>query len=156
MLDRISPTESSIGKVDPSLRFVGPATADGQFGAGPANDYFTALENGASVKPVALSFHGYGYWDNTVSDRTIFDGDHTGSGGIRSMAATARALHETYPATPLWMTEVNVNADWGNDPAGRPSGPFGVAWWADAYARLAPLGVQMLHSYDLVDGPQLE
>ncbi len=140
--------------VDPTIRFVGPAAANGQFGSGAGTDYFSTLEQGARVKPAALSFHGYGYWDNTVSDRVIFNGDRSGAGGIPDMARTARSLHHAYPATPIWMTEVNVNADWGNDPLGRPSKAFGAAWWGSAFVRLAGDGVSLMHEYDFVDAPQ--
>jgi hypothetical protein len=144
-------------KVDPSLRFVGPATAGGQFGSstGVGNDYVTQLESGATVKPFALSFHGYGYWDNTVPDKWIFDGDGTqGGGGIGDIVSAASLIHSSYPGTPIWLTEVNVNSAWGNDTYKRPWTAFGAAWWASVYSQLAPLGVQMIHQYDVMDSPQ--
>jgi hypothetical protein len=144
--------------IDPTLRFVGPATADGQFGSttGVDNPYITALMTSATVKPYALSFHGYGYWDNSVSDATIFNGDGSPgiNGGIDDIAAAAQAVHSAYPATPIWITEINVNAAWGNDPHGRPWGPYAAAWWGSAFAQLAPLNVAMIDQYDVCDGPQ--
>jgi hypothetical protein len=144
--------------VDPALKFIGPATADGQFGSttGVDNPYITALMSAATVKPYALSFHGYGYWDNSVSDATIFNGDGSPgiNGGIDDIAAAARAVHSAYPRTPIWITEINVNADWGNDPHGRPWGPFAAAWWGSAWVQLAPLSVAMIDQYDICDGPQ--
>jgi hypothetical protein len=142
--------------VDPGLRFIGPATAGGQFGssAGVGNDYITTLMRGARTAPYALSFHGYGYWDNTVTDKWIFDGDNTGAGGIPDFVKTASLVHRIYPERPIWITEMNVNADWGADPHGRPWGPFGAAWWASAYIRLAPLNVALLDQYNLAEGPQ--
>jgi hypothetical protein len=144
--------------VDPSVKFIGPATAGGQFGsdAGVGNDYITTLMRGAKVGPYALSFHGYGYWDNTVTDKWIFDGDGTssGAGGIPDIAHTAAAVHRIYPKLPIWITEMNVNADWGADPHARPWGAFGAAWWGSAYIQLAPLNVALLHQYNVAEGPQ--
>src|SRR3954454_5460377 len=91
---------------DPKLRLVGPASAGGQFGSnsGVGNDYITTLLHGARVKPYAISFHGYGYWDNGVSDAWIFDGDNTHAGGIPDFVRTARLLHRAYPTKPVWIT----------------------------------------------------
>lgn len=141
--------------VDPTLRFVGPATAGGQFGAdvGRADDYFTPLM-AQPVKPSAISFHGYGYWDNAASDATILHGDSSGAGGIPSIVEAAAALHRAYPSTPIWIDEMNVNADWGADPRGRPWGALAAAWWGTAYAELAPVGVTLVDQFDLIDGPQ--
>jgi hypothetical protein len=112
-------------KVDPSLKFVGPATAGAQFGSSvtSGNDYIDKLMAGATVKPAAISWHGYGYWDNSVTDQTIFDGDSSGSGGIGpGIVSPARTIAATYPGVPQWLTEVNVNAAWGNDTYQRPGG----------------------------------
>jgi len=144
--------------VDPTLKLVGPATANGQVGSGTGadNEYIKTLMAGAQVKPSVLSFHGYGYWDNTVSDKWIFDGDGSPgpNGGIDDIVAAAQSVHDTYPTIPMWITEINVNADWGNDPRGRPWGPLGAAWWGTAYVELAPLNVSVLHQYDIAGEPQ--
>ena len=148
---------SAMLAVDPTLKFVGPATAGGQFGSGarPNSEYFTPLE-GAAVLPSALSFHGYGYWSNAVRDRVLFNGDGSGypDGGIDDMQHTARSLQAAWPGTPIWIDEMNVNADWGNDPHRRPWGPLAAAWWGTAFAMLAPLHVEMLDTYDIEDSPQ--
>lgn len=141
--------------VDPTLRFVGPATAGGQFGSGGADDYVTALMNGAQVKPSALSFHGYGYWDNSVPDKWLFDGDGTsGGGGIKLISDTSAAVHAAYPTMPIWVTEVNVNSAWGNDPYSRPWTALGAAWWGSMFSQLAPRGAGMIHQYEVMESPQ--
>jgi Glycosyl hydrolases family 39 len=140
--------------VDPTIKFVGPATSGGQFGSTSYNEYVTDLLSGATVKPAAISFHGYGYWDNSVSDQTIFDGDSTGAGGIANIVADTQAIHSLAPSTPLWIDEVNVNAAWGNDPHARPWNAFSAAWWGSLFTQEAPLGVAMIHQYDVVDAPQ--
>jgi hypothetical protein len=141
--------------VDPTLEFVGPATAGGQFGSGDSgNAYIDQLMQNGTVAPSVISFHGYGYWDNDVDDSLLFDGDNTGSGGIPDFVNSAMRVHEAYPDKPIWIDEMNVNADWGNDPHTRPWGPLGAAWWGTAFAKLAPLHVEMLHTYDIEDSPQ--
>lgn len=106
---------------------------------------------GPTVKPYALSFHGYGYWDNAVSDNTMFVGDGTPgvNGGIDDIVAAAQDVHATYPGMPIWITEVNVNAAWGDDPHGRPWGPFAAAWWGTAFVDLVPQNMALLHQYDI-------
>jgi hypothetical protein len=141
--------------VDPTLKFVGPATAGGQFGSGnTGNEYVDTLMQGATRQPDAISFHGYGYWDNTVTDRWIFDGDNTGAGGIPDMVEAAQAIKTNYPSKPIWITEMNVNSDWGADTHHRPWNEFAAAWWASAYTELAPANVAMLDQYDAVESPQ--
>ncbi len=104
--------------------------------------------------PYAISFHGYGYWDNTVTDKWIFDGDNTGAGGIPDIKSSASSIHQHYPSKPLWITEINVNADWGEDTHHRPWNEFAAAWWASAYTELAPVNVAMLDHYNIVESPQ--
>jgi hypothetical protein len=147
--------------VDPTLKFVGPATAGSQFGSSTTtgNQYVDDLMTSASVKPAALSFHGYGSWDNSVTDQTIFDGDNSDPanhccGGITDIVGGVKALHTYYPTLPIWLTEVNVNAAWGNDPYQRPWTAFGAAWWGALFQQVAPLGVAMIHEYDVIDAPQ--
>lgn len=140
--------------VDPTLAFVGPATSGGQFGAGNGNAYVSELMSRGRPRPVAISFHGYGYWDNSVTDRTIFDGDSTGAGGIPDIVRWVKIFHTQYPREPIWLTEVNVNADWDNDPYERPWTALGAAWWGTLFTRVAPLGVGIIHQYDLIDDSQ--
>ncbi|HEX8918071.1 MAG TPA: hypothetical protein VF898_06190, partial [Chloroflexota bacterium] len=140
--------------VDPTVKFVGPATSGGQFGSTSYNTYVTSLLAGATVQPAAISFHGYGYWDNSVTDQTIFDGDSTGSGGITNIVSDTQALHALAPSTPLWIDEVNVNAAWGNDAYSRPWNAFSAAWWGSLFTQVAPLGVGMINQYDVADSPQ--
>src|SRR4051812_23912011 len=117
--------------VDPTLKLVGPATAGAQFGSSTGADYIPKLMAGATVMPYAISFHGYGYWDNTVSDKWIFDGDGTSGcacGGVADINNPAKAIGKAYPGYPLWITEVEGNRDWVTDPNKQPSGALGAAW----------------------------
>lgn len=83
-----------------------------------------------------------------------FDGDNTGSGGIPDIKFSATRIHTNYPAEPIWITEMNVNADWGMDPHQRPWNEFAAGWWASVYSELAPLGVAKLDHYNVVENPQ--
>lgn len=144
---------------DPTLKFVGPATAGAQFGSSTStgNQYVDDLMAHATTKPAAISFHGYGYWDNTVADQWIFDGDGTtgcACGGITDIVNGVKAMRAQYPSTPVWLTEVNVNADWGDDSYKRPWSEFAAAWWGALFQQTAPLGVGMIHQYDAADAPQ--
>ncbi len=111
------------------------------------------------IKPSALSFHGYGYWDNTVTDKWIFDGDNTEPaaqccGGVIDLLNGVKNIRTSYPNLPVWLTEVNVNADWGNDANKRPWNELAIAWWATMFQQIAPQGAGIIHQYDVADGPQ--
>jgi hypothetical protein len=54
----------------------------------------------------------------------------------------------------MWITEINVNADWGEDTHHRPWNEFAAAWWAAAYTELAPENVAMFDHYNIVESPQ--
>lgn len=146
---------------DSSLKFVGPATAGAQFGSSQTtgNQYVDYLMTNSVTKPTALSFHGYGYWDNTVSDKWVFDGDNSDPannccGGITDFVNGVNGIHSSYPTLPIWLTEVNVNADWGNDTHKRPWSEFAAAWWGAMFAQGAPINVGIIHQYDALDDVQ--
>jgi len=148
-------------QVDPTLKFVGPATAGSQFGSSTTtgNQYVDNIMTGATTKPSVISFHDYGYWDNTVTDQWIFDGDNSDPtnhccGGIIDIVNGVNAIHSAYPSVPIWLTEVNVNADWGADTYKRPWSEYAAAWWGAAFQQVAPLNVGIIHQYDVADGPQ--
>ena len=121
--------------VDPSLKLVGPAVS------GSAPEYVPTLLQRAQHKPDVLSFHLYGGGNNSDTDTAMFSG----------LASGVAAADPSWN-TPIWVTELNVNSDYETqDPHGRPSGPFGVAWGASAFRALALAGVTLLHQYDFVD-----
>ncbi len=134
--------------VDPAIKLVGPTTG------GPVTtrvpDYLPALLAGARHRPDVLSFHAYGGWLNTQTDRFLFDGD----GMCCGLAAIDRGLAQVRSIageTPIWITELNVNAAWdGDDPAARPWTAYGAAWGASAFARFARAGVDTVYQFQFV------
>jgi hypothetical protein len=134
--------------VDPSIKLVGPTTGAPVTTRIP--DYLPALIAGARHRPDAVSFHGYGGWLNAQTDRFLFDGDGAccGLAGIDRGVAQVRA---TAGETPIWTTELNVNAAWdGDDPAARPWTAYGAAWGASAFARFARAGVGTVYQFQFV------
>jgi hypothetical protein len=131
--------------VDPAIKLIGPATSS----AVPNNvpDYVPALIANASRKPDVVSFHAYGGWHNSQSDRFLFDGD----GGCCGIAGIERGLAQVRaeaPGIPVWITELNVNSAWSeDDPMQRPWTAFGVAWGASAFERLARQGVETIFEF---------
>lgn len=134
--------------VDPSIKVVGPATANIDTGQDP--EYIPDLMQNATYKPDIISYHGYGGWDNSQSDLDMFDGDS----GLRYIVNGADQVHSWAPGKPVWVTEINVNAAWGNDPAKRPWSAYGVAWVAAAFRNLGLKGVALLNQYDFIEIPQ--
>ena len=141
----------SMRAVDPSIKVVGPATANVETGQDP--EYVPDLMQHAIYKPDVISYHGYGGWDNSQGDLEMFDGgpDTDGLAYIVNGVDTVRAWA---PGKPIWLTEMNVNADWGNDPARRPWTAYGVAWGATAFRNLGLKGVALLNQYDFIEIPQ--
>jgi len=130
--------------VDPEIKLIGPATSS----AVPnVPDYLPALIANATRKPDAVSFHAYGGWSNTQTDRFFFDGD----GGCCGIAGIERGLAQVQaeaPGIPVWITELNVNSAYGqDDPTQRPWTAFGAAWGASAFQRLARDGVQTIFEF---------
>ena len=145
--------------VDPTIKFIGPAGGGDQYGVGSSNPYVDSIMTGATVKPYAISIHFYGYWQNGEPDKFYFDGDGSqGGGGITDVVASIKAIQAVYPTSPLWLTEVNVNADWGA--SGMNDDEMGAAWWGALMQAVAPLHIGLLHQFDfsgsnlfgLVDG----
>jgi hypothetical protein len=131
-------TVSKMLAVDPSIKFIGPVASPQGNGTG---NYFTSLLAGATRKPDVLSFHGYGGWLTTQGDQEIFD-------SIDTLVALLGQVRSWAPDIPVWITELNVNAAWGDDPTHRPYNAYGAAWGASAFRRLALGGAAALFQYE--------
>jgi Glycosyl hydrolases family 39 len=134
--------------VDPSIKVVGPATANIDTGQDP--EYVPDLMQNAIYKPDVISYHGYGGWDNSQSDFDMFDGDS----GLRYIVNGVDQVHSWAPGKPVWITEMNVNAAWDNDPTKRPWSAYSVAWGAAAFRNLGLKGVALLNQYNFIESPQ--
>jgi hypothetical protein len=143
---------ASMLAVDPTIKLVGPATANAVTRHIP--DYLPALMAGAVRRPDIVSFHGYGGWLNTQSDDMLFAGDRTCC-GLDTIERGIERVKERAPGTPIWITEMNVNSAWDrDDPAARPWKAFGAAWGASAFRRLALAGVSAVFQFKFV-APEL-
>jgi hypothetical protein len=128
--------------VDPTIKLVGPATSQ----AGVA-DYVPALLTGAAHKPDIISFHGYGGWLNSQTDRFLFEGDGT-SFGLRGIERVVARVRTWAPGIPVWISELNVNAAFDESPsAERAWNAFGAAWGASAFRTLALSGADAVFQY---------
>jgi len=130
--------------VDPGIKLIGPATSS----AVPnLPGYLPALIANATRKPDVVSFHAYGGWGNTQTDRFFFDGDG-GCCGIPGIERGLAQVQAEAPGIPVWITELNVNSAYGeDDPTQRPWTAFGAAWGASTFQRLARHGVQTIFEF---------
>ena len=128
--------------VDPTIKLVGPATANALTRHSP--EYVPALMERALRKPDVVSFHGYGGWANSQSDQFLFKSRCCGLDAIVNGLARVRAWA---PGIPVWITELNVNSAWTSDPAERPYRAYGAVWGASAFRRLALDGAGALFQY---------
>ena len=137
--------------IDPTIKLVGPATANVDTGYTP--EYIPTLIAHANYQPDAISYHGYGGWDNTQTDSEIFDGGPD-TGGLAYIVNGVNEVKQWAPGKPIWITELNVNAAWGDDPHKRPWTAYGVAWGATAFRNLALQGVSLMNQYDVIESAQ--
>lgn len=130
--------------VDASIKLVGPATAHGTTANTP--DYIPALLSGARRKPDILSFHGYGGWLNSQSDRFLFAGQN-GSFGLDAIERGLARVKAWAPGIPVWITELGVNSVWEEEGSQRAWTAFGAAWGASAFRGLALGGADAVYQY---------
>jgi hypothetical protein len=131
--------------VDPTIKLVGPTTAHGITGEVP--EYLPALLNGATHQPDVVSFNDYGGWLNSQSDTFLFGGGSECC-GLDAIARGLAQVRAWAPGTPVWITELNVDAAWDqDDPARRPWTAYGAAWGASAFQRLARGGADVVFQY---------
>jgi len=131
--------------VDPSIKLVGPATANATT-AGDS-DYLPALMSRAAHKPDIVSFHGYGGWLSSQTDRFLFVGGD-GSFGLDGIERGLARVKAWAPGVPVWVTELNVNSAFDQRrEAQRAWDGFGAAWGASAFRRLALGGADALFQY---------
>jgi hypothetical protein len=131
--------------IDPTIKVIGPATAQAVTASRP--DYIPALLDGAVHKPDVISFHAYGGWSNSQSDRFLLDG-LDGRFGLPAIAQGIAGVRALARGTPIWITELNVNSAWDrDDPTERPWTAFGAAWGASAFRLLALGGADAVFQY---------
>ncbi len=149
--------------VDPTIQVVGPV-ATNPISLGPQSviptalttspadnsyldlrDYVQVLMTSGNA-PDVVSYHGYGGFQGAA------DTDSALMSRIDGIVADIRSNVLPYVGnTPVWHTEANVNA--GNDTTNRPALSFGAAWDAELYARLAPLGIGVIHQFTYANSP---
>jgi hypothetical protein len=118
----------------------------------------------------AIATHFYGSCDQKDTDATIFANTTDSTTGFAAHVAYFRATmnaNPTYVDTPIWVTENNVNADWGNaagmsqcnagqtfvvDPRGTTA--FFAAWRPMVYSQVAKAGAVGLWHWSFLGGTQ--
>jgi len=154
-------TAAKMKAVDPTIKLVGPAPSNHpSLVSGTlhdSTDYIPTLLRTATIKPDAISFHGYGGWDNAQGDRLLFDGN--GGGGIKAdidgLADIKSWIAQYAPGTPVWLTETNVSADPGLDPAQRAWNQFSAAWGASLFRAMVVGGLSVIHQFQFLESKQL-
>src|SRR5438477_7533778 len=137
--------------VDPSVKVVGPTLATEL----AATSYVPQLMAGAAHPPDVVSYHAYGGWDNSQSDSFLFDGDGScPECGIRGMVGELAEIKAMAQGRPIWVTEMNVNAAYGDDGADRPWTAYGAAWGASAFRMFVLGGASLIHQYQFVESMQ--
>jgi hypothetical protein len=126
--------------VDPTIHFVGPTVSYSTTPQTP--DYIPSVLQ-APNQPLVISAHAYG-GTQTMTDDVLLNGDGSGYVGVPGIVNAVSAA-QTFTAsagkalTPVWIDEMNLEYDWGDDPTQRPWTAFGAAFDATIYARMAEM-----------------
>ena len=150
-------TVPAMQAVDPNLRFVAVELADW---TGQADLFLPTFVQNVNAQVDVVATHFYGTCNQSTPDVQVF-------GAVDSFAAEVqriRADMQVNPALanlPIWITENNVNADYGDSNGmsvcnpgqrfvtdQRGSSAFFAAWRPMVFERLAMVGASSLHHWD--------
>jgi len=154
--------------VDPTIKFSALEFSDYGLGSGGAGDPVTWLPvflapanaGGVNTHVDILSTHFYGTCNQTVSDDTVFAAVPTFASNVRYFYQ-ALAARPDMANTPVWVTENNVNADYGDSNGmsvcnpgqvfvddHRGTSAFFAAWRPYVFSQLGKAGNQALYQWD--------
>jgi uncharacterized protein (TIGR03437 family) len=150
-------TVPAMQAVDPNLRFVAVELADW---TGQADSFLPYFVQNVSARVDLVATHFYGTCDQNTPDWQVFGAIDTFASEVQRIRANMQA-NSALANLPIWVTENNVNADYGDSNGmsvcnprqvfvtdQRGSSAFFAAWRPLVFERLAQVGVNSLHHWD--------
>jgi len=102
-----------------------------------------------STATITVTSSATGTLQTQLSTNNVWSGEIDGASGAQQKL---NALHD--PLVRLHVGDDGSPAAWGDDPKSRPWNAYGAAWWGALFQQVAPLGVQLINQYDVIDAPQ--
>jgi uncharacterized protein (TIGR03437 family) len=150
-------TVPAMQAVDPNVRFVAVELADW---TGQADAFLPYFVQNVSARVDLVATHFYGTCDQSTPDVQVFGAIDTFASEVQRIRADIQA-NSALANLPIWITENNVNADYGDSNGmsvcnpgqkfvtdQRGSSAFFAAWRPLVFARLAKVGASSLHHWD--------
>ena len=149
-------TVPAMQAMDPNLRFVAVELADW---TGQADSFLPYFVQNVTARVDVVATHFYGTCNQRDLDVQLFGSIDSFVGEIQRIRANMQT-NPTLANLPIWVTENNVNADYGNNGMSvcnpgqvfvtdlRGSSAFFAAWRPMVFERLARVGVSSLHHWD--------
>jgi len=150
-------TVPAMQAIDPTLRFVAVELADW---TGQADNFLPDFVQNVNARVDVVATHFYGTCNQNTPDVQLFGAIDTFAGEVQRIRANMQG-NSALAVLPIWVTENNVNADYGDangmsvcNPGQkfvtdqRGSSAFFAAWRPLVFARLARVGVNSLHHWD--------
>ncbi len=157
--------------VDPTLKFSAVELSDyglGSGGAGDPEQYMPTFLAGVAAPVDTIGTHLYGTCNQLSTDTDLFN-------AVPQFAANVTYFYQalrgdaTLAATPVWVDEINVNADYADSNGmsvcnpgqvwvldQRATNAFFAAWKPYAFSLLGKAGNQALHHWEYSGGPQYD
>ena len=115
--------------VDPTVVTTGPSDTSWK----DFEDYVQRLEADGSPKPDVIDFHSYGNWNGSTSTDASY---WSNTGSTQSQINDFNSVDKPYiGATPVWITETNLDAGGMNNTDYRAETQLGSAFLADNYIK---------------------
>ena len=149
--------------VDPSLKFVAVELSD--FGTWE-NDFLPTFVSDVTAQVDVVATHFYSTCNQSSSDQTLFNTIPAFAAGVKNIYSILQK-NPALATVPVWITENNVNADFGDangnstcnpgqkfvDDA-RGSSAFFAAWRPYLFSQVGQARAQLLHHWDFAADAQ--
>jgi Glycosyl hydrolases family 39 len=149
--------------VDPNLKFVAVELSD--FGTWE-NDFLTPFVSGVTAPVDVVATHFYSTCNQSSTDQTLFNTIPAFAGGVKNIYSILQK-NPALANVPVWITENNVNADFGDANGNstcnpgqkfvtdtRGSSAFFAAWRPYLFSQVGQARAQLLHHWDFAADAQ--
>ena len=149
--------------VDPSLKFVAVELSD--FGTWE-NDFLPTFVSDVTAPVDVVATHFYSTCNQSSTDQTLFNTIPTFAAGVKNIYSILQK-NPNLATVPVWITENNVNADFGDANGNstcnpgqkfvtdtRGSSAFFAAWRPYLFSQVGQARAELLHHWDFAADAQ--
>jgi hypothetical protein len=149
--------------VDPSLKFVAVELSD--FGTWE-NDFLPTFASDVTAQVDVVATHFYSTCNQSSTDQTLFNTIPAFAAGVKNIYSILKT-NPALASVPVWITENNVNADFGDANGNstcnpgqkfvtdtRGSSAFFAAWRPYLFSQVGQARAELLHHWDFAADAQ--